>query len=44
MTTEYRYLDKNMNQVAKEKADIIEILNKDENGSVLDSKQIIVPS
>ena len=44
MTTEYHYLDKNKNQVAKEKAEIIEILKKDENGSILDSKQISIPS
>lgn len=44
MTTEYRYLDKNMNQVSREKADIIEIIKKDEKGCVLDSKQVIVPS
>jgi len=42
--TEYRYLDSNMNPVQKEKADMVEILQKDEDGSILDSKLIIISS
>ncbi len=40
--TEYRYLDGLMNLVSKEKADMIEILTKDDDGVVLDSKLIIL--
>lgn len=42
ITTEYRYLDSKMNPVEKEKAIIIEVQKKDENGSMLDSKLIIL--
>lgn len=42
--TEYRYLDSNMNPVPKEQADIVEILQKDEIGSILNSKLIIISS
>ena len=42
--TEYRCLDSNMNPVPKEKADMVEILQKDESGSILDSELIIISS
>ena len=40
--TEYRYLDSNMNPVSKETADLIEILQKADDGSVVNSKLIVI--
>jgi hypothetical protein len=40
--TEYRYLDSNMNPVQKEKANMVEVLTRNEDGTVLESKLIIL--
>lgn len=40
--TEYRYLDTNMNLVEKEKANMVEIITKSDDGVVLESKLIIL--
>ena len=40
--TEYRFLDANMNLVSKEKANMVEILTKDDDGVVLESRLITI--
>jgi len=40
--TEYRYLDSNMNLVEKEKANMVEVLTRNDDGTVQESRLIIL--